>query len=76
MLAPIEQLYKCKHCPATFPSTKSIAAHMRVHKPNFTPKVVKEPPIKHEVPITVEETLQQWICSICNTEFASLKSLK
>ncbi|XP_037043509.1 zinc finger protein 878-like [Bradysia coprophila] len=80
------QRHKCKQCAASFPSIKSLSAHMRVHKLSITAKVVKEsssaPLIKQEVPVSVEEPetgpepLQQWICNICNTEFSSLKSLK
>lgn len=69
--------HKCKQCTGSFTSVKSLSAHMRVHKISNA-KVAKYSDtnsfIKEENPI-IEEKLQR-ICNICNTEFASLKSLK
>lgn len=69
--------HKCKQCVSSFTSVKSLSAHMRVHKVSNV-KVVKNTAensmIKQEYPTTVEKL--QWVCNICNTEFASLKSLK
>lgn len=74
-----EQRHKCKQCTASFQSVKSLSAHMRVHKVSM-PKVVKSSMVETKVkilpaPPMVNEKVQ-WICTICNTEFSSLKSLK
>ncbi|XP_018323842.1 zinc finger protein 267-like isoform X2 [Agrilus planipennis] len=57
---------KCQFCDCYFSSTKSLCAHMRVHKGDN----------KQATESTDVEISGSFICNVCNTEFQSYKSLK
>lgn len=69
---------KCKLCSMFFTSKKAVSAHMRVHKLTtestcaVVTKVVSKLPNKQTE--IVDDT--KYICAICNTSFATQKSLK
>ncbi|KAI5642098.1 hypothetical protein NE865_05790 [Phthorimaea operculella] len=54
--------YSCTHCSVSYENSKSLSAHMKVHKAKPPSAVVKTP--------------SQFECDLCNTVFPTNKSLK
>ncbi|CAH2984150.1 unnamed protein product [Chilo suppressalis] len=56
--------YKCPHCPVSYDNSKSLCAHMKVHK------------VKTGNLIPAPSPSENFECEICNTMFQTNKSLK
>ncbi|XP_026321390.1 zinc finger protein 2-like isoform X2 [Hyposmocoma kahamanoa] len=54
--------YSCPHCPVSYENSKSLCAHMKVHKTKTGAATTGTPPI--------------FECEVCNTIFPTNKSLK
>ncbi|KAL4721434.1 hypothetical protein ACJJTC_015391, partial [Scirpophaga incertulas] len=55
--------YSCVLCPAAYDNSKSLCAHMKVHKTRSTEAILPS-------------SLDYFLCEICNTFFSTNKSLK